>query len=138
MLLEEKLLTVKDSLMITFTTKGDFKNTERFLDKIEKQDFYKTIDVYAQRGVEALAASTPKDSGLTASSWTYEIEKTSDSVIINWINTNVNKGVNIAIILQYGHGTRNGGYVYGIDYINPSIRPIFEEMANSIWKEVTA
>lgn len=95
------------------------------------------LDKYGKQGVSALSSATPVDSGLTANSWTYEIENKGDQVTIFWGNTNVNKGVNIAVILQYGHGTRNGGYVAGRDYINPAIRPVFDAIANEAWKEVT-
>ena len=88
-------------------------------------------------GVDALAAATPVDTGKTAASWTYEIEKKNGSYSIVWLNTNVNKYVNIALILQYGHGTRNGGYVKGRDYINPAIQPIFDKIAEDAWREVT-
>lgn len=124
--------------MITITTKGDFKNTDKFLDRVLKKDFYKSLDVYGQRGVEALDAATPKDSGLTSSSWTYDIDNNLNSIGIFWSNTNVNKGHNIAILIQYGHGTGSGGYVYGVDYINPALKPIFDEIAETIWKEVTS
>ena len=124
--------------MITFTTKGDLSKTDKFLDKLLKRDIYSKLEVYAQRGVEALAAATPKRSGLTASSWTYEIDRSPNAVSIIWKNTNINKGANIALLIQYGHGTRNGGYVSGIDYINPTLKPMFNEIAESVWKEVTA
>ena len=93
--------------------------------------------MYGQRGVNALAAATPKDTGLTAASWYYEVERTDNDLAIYWKNSNTNNGVNIAVILQYGHGTNGGGYVRGIDYINPALRPIFEEIANDVWEEVT-
>ena len=115
--------------MITIRHKGNFKKTDRFFGRI--------LDAFGQRGVEALASATPKDSGKTAESWQYEIERSADAVTIRWFNTNVNKGVNIAIILQRGHGTRNGGYVKGRDYINPAIQPIFDEIAETAWKEIT-
>lgn len=124
--------------MITLTAKGDLSKTYKFLDKIMNGDFYKSLEMYGQKGVAALSAATPKRSGTTAASWSYEIDRSFDSVAIYWINTNINKNVNIAVIIQYGHGTRNGGYVQGIDYINPAVRPVFDEIADSIWKEVTA
>ena len=123
--------------MITLTAKGDLSKSYKFLDRIVKRDFYKSLEVYGQRGVSALASATPKDTGKTAASWYYEINRNVNSVEIYWKNSNTNNGVNIAVILQYGHGTGWGGYVQGIDYINPAIRPIFNEMANEIWKEVT-
>ena len=95
------------------------------------------LDKYGREGVEALSAATPVDSGKTASSWKYDIEHSSRGASISFSNTNINKGVNIAIILQYGHGTRNGGYVQGRDYINPAIQPVFDRIVNEAWKEVT-
>jgi hypothetical protein len=122
--------------MIKISHKGNFNNTEKFLKKISTADFMRNLEKYGEMGVQALASATPIDSGLTASSWSYEIEKSSDSYTIHWVNNNVNNGVNIAIILQYGHGTGTGGYVQGRDYINPALRPIFDEIADSAWKEV--
>lgn len=124
--------------MITFSHKGDFKKTFNFLNRCEKLDF-RDLMKYGQKGVEALRDATPKDSGLTADSWYYQITKRQDgSISIEFLNSNVVDGIPIAIILQYGHGTRNGGYVEGRDYINPAIRPIFDEIAEDLWKEVTA
>lgn len=123
--------------MIQLTAKGDLSKTYKFLDRILKRDFYSRLEVYGQKGVEALAASTPKRSGETAASWYYVIDRGLNGVEVSWHNSHVNQNVNIAVIIQYGHGTGWGGYVQGIDYINPAIRPIFEDMANSIWKEVT-
>jgi len=122
--------------MIVIKQKGDFKKTEAFLNRAQKLKLSSILDHYGRAGVNALAAATPKDTGKTASSWTYEVKVQSGTSSITWSNTNVNKGVNIAVILQYGHGTRNGGYVKGIDYINPALRPIFDEIANTAWKEV--
>ena len=123
--------------MIRFRQKGDFFKTKRFFAKnislIKKLD----LDKYAREGVEALSSATPLRSGETAGSWYYEIKKTGTSAIINFLNSNIHDGVPIAVILQYGHGTGTGGYVQGQDYINPAIRPIFEEMADQIWREVT-
>lgn len=121
---------------ITFKHRGNFDNTERFLKKAVKGNFYDRIENYAKAGVAALASATPTDSGLTASSWTYEIEPQAGGVSIHWLNTNVNNHVNIAIILQCGHGTRNGGYVAGRDYINPAIQPIMDDIAEKVWVEV--
>lgn len=123
--------------MITIKTKGDFKKTAKFLDKLLKLFDSDILDYYGRKGVEALSSATPKDSGKTAESWDYEIIKNGKKASLRWFNTNVNDGVNIAIILQYGHGTGTGGYVVGRDYINPAIQPIFDEIAKSIWKEVT-
>lgn len=123
--------------MIRFRQKGDFSRIKRFfaenISLIKKLD----LDKYAQKGVEALASATPLRSGETAGSWYYEIKKTGTSAVINFLNSNIHDGVPIAVILQYGHGTGTGGYVQGQDYINPAIRPIFEEMADQIWREVT-
>ena len=123
--------------MITFKHRGDFKKTERFLNAMTGRSYLNALEKYGQIGVEALAAATPVDSGKTAQSWTYEIERTPEKTTIAWLNTNVNDGVNIAVILQYGHGTGTGGYVQGRDYINPAMRPIFDNIATQAWKEVT-
>lgn len=123
---------------ISFSQKGDFKKTEKFLKKSFGKDYMSVLEKYAQQGVSQLAANTPKDSGNTASSWSYKIEQKDSSISIIWNNSNVQKGVNIAVILQYGHATRNGGYVSGRDYINPALRPIFDAMAEAAWKEVTS
>lgn len=128
--------------MITISHKGDFKKSIKFLNNVAEKvgansPIQRILEKYGQRGVDALAAATPVDTGKTAASWIYEIEMTSDGYIITWLNTNVNKHVNIALILQQGHGTRNGGYVAGRDYINPAIQPIFDQMADEAWREVT-
>lgn len=122
--------------MITFKQKGDFSKTEKFLKKSFGRNYIDVLEKYAQQGVAALSAATPIDSGQTAISWEYEIIQNDSSISIVWKNTNVNKGVNIALMLQYGHGTRNGGYVSGRDYINPALKPIFDKMADAAWKEV--
>lgn len=124
--------------MIVFTQKGDFKKTEKFLNKASKVEYFRKLEKYAREGVKALSAATPVDTGKTAASWSYEIRQTKGSASIYWTNSNVNKGVPIAIILQYGHGTNNGGYVQGVDYINPALRPVFERLAEETWKEVTS
>ena len=123
--------------MITFRQKGDFSKLNNFLEKIKEVVKVGDLDQYGQEVVEALMAATPKDSGLTASSWYYEIVRTEGSTSIQFKNSNINKGVPIAVILQYGHGTRNGGWVEGRDYINPAIQPIFDKIAENSWKEVT-
>lgn len=123
--------------MITFKQKGDFSKLNNFLERAKEVVKIGDLDRYGQEGVEALMAATPKDSGLTASSWYYEIVRTNGSVSIQFNNSNINKGVPIAVILQYGHGTRNGGWVEGRDYINPAIQPIFDKIAENAWKEVT-
>lgn len=123
--------------MIKFVHKGDFKKTEAFLERNKEMDFDKILNAYGQIGVEALRSATPKDSGETANSWSYEIVKNRKGCSIYWRNSHVNKGIPIAILIQYGHGTGTGGYVQGRDYINPAIRPIFDDIADSAWKEVT-
>ena len=123
--------------MITLKSKGDFKNTEKFLDRAKRIELRNILTKYGDMGVEALRVATPVDTGKTANSWGYYLDISNGSSAIVWTNSNVNKGVNIAIILQYGHGTRNGGYVQGRDYINPALAPIFEELASKVWKEVT-
>ena len=124
--------------MIKFKQKGDFGKALKYLgsvkDIVQKE---KALHKYGQKGVNALKAVTPKDTSETASKWYYEIVRENDKVRIQFKNSNLVDGVNIAVILQYGHATRNGGYVEGRDYINPVVQPIFDEMANEIWKEVT-
>lgn len=122
---------------ITFKHKGDFSKFTRYLERLKEVAKLGELDKYGRRGVEALASATPVDSGKTASSWYYEIEHGSGIAKIAFYNSNINKNVPIAIILQYGHGTRNGGYVEGRDYINPAIQPVFDEIVESAWKEVT-
>lgn len=124
--------------IIKIKHRGDFHRTERFFLKISKGYYLQILEKYGKAGVEALANSTPKDTGKTASSWSYKIEETGHGYAICWENSNVNNHVNIAVILQYGHGTRNGGYVMGIDYITPALQPIFKDIANEAWKEVTS
>lgn len=123
--------------MITFRQKGDFSKLTRFLERAKEAVKLGDLDKYGREGVAALASATPVDSGLTASSWYYEIKHQNGSVSITFNNSNINKGVPIAIILQYGHGTRNGGWVQGRDYINPAIQPIFDKIADAAWREVT-
>lgn len=123
--------------MIVFKQRGDFKNTEKFLKKVTKAEYLHVLEKYGREGVTALALATPVDSGLTSSSWDYEIHSSASSFTIYWTNSNIVEGVLIAVILQYGHGTRNGGYVQGHDYINPAIRPIFDKIADEAWREVT-
>lgn len=122
--------------MFIFRHKGDFHNTERFLKSIQKGDIYKSLDQIAQKGVEALSAATPVDSGRTAESWGYEIDKGKSYVKISWTNDNINEGEQIAVLIQYGHGTGNGGYVQGTDYINPAMRDVFQQIADEVWREV--
>lgn len=122
--------------MITFKQHGDFKKLSSFLEKTKEVINVGYLDKYGQQGVEALREATPKDTGKTANSWYYEISRENGSVSISFHNSNFNQDVPIAIILQYGHATGNGGYVEGVDYINPAIKPIFEKIANEAWKEV--
>lgn len=124
--------------MIVIKQSGDFKNLEKFLKKASKMDLFQNLERYAREGVSALASATPIDSGETAASWDYEIRTTKNQVSIYWTNSNVNNGIPIAVLIQYGHRTKNGGYVLGRDYINPAIRPIFDKIADSVWKEVTS
>ena len=123
--------------MITFRQKGDFSKATRFLERVKEAIGLGLLDRYGQKGVAALSAATPVDSGETAASWDYEIVNPKGSARIMFTNSHIVKGVPIAIILQYGHGTRNGGWVEGRDYINPAIQPIFDELAEKAWKEVT-
>lgn len=122
--------------MISIKTTGSFNKTTKFLHNILRIDYKLILAKYGKRGVKALSDATPIDSGVTADSWKYDIEEGPKGLSIVWSNENLNDGVNIAILLQYGHGTRNGGYVVGRDYINPAIQPIFDEMANAVWKEL--
>ena len=123
--------------MIGIRQHGDFSKTDNFLKSLKQQRIYDALERYAQMGVEALASATPVESGQTANSWYYEIEKTNTSVTIKFCNSNIQNGVPIAVILQYGHGTGTGGWVTGRDYINPAIQPIFDEIVNKTWGEVT-
>lgn len=123
--------------MIKFRQKGDFSNLTKYLKKTQKVIDDNVLDKYAKEGLIALSSATPVKTGLTANSWYYKIEKTQGVVSINFYNSNVQNGVPIAVILQYGHGTHNGGWVEGIDYINPTIQPIFNNMVKNIWREVT-
>lgn len=124
--------------VIKLTYKGELKKTTKFLQKFFEKLYLGILDKYGREGVQALSSATPIRTGETAASWYYEIIQNESGFSIVWKNSHINKGVNIAIILQYGHGTRNGGYVEGRDYINPALQPVFERMANSLWKEVTS
>ena len=123
--------------MFRFRHKGDFSNTTKYLNKVKRLGILDILDKYGQAGVSALASATPVDSGATSSSWSYVIERSRGSLTISFHNSNINDGVPIAIILQYGHGTGTGGWVEGRDYINPAIQPVFDELAEAAWKEVT-
>lgn len=123
--------------MIKFNHKGDFSKASKYFENVKNAAHVSILDKYGQEGVAALSAATPVDSGLTAASWSYEIvhRKNSTSIVFN--NSNIQNGVPIAVILQYGHGTGTGGWVQGRDYINPAMRPLFDKIANEAWKEVT-
>ena len=123
--------------MIKFSQKGDFSKLTSFLERAKEAVRLGDLDKYGRAGVDALAAATPIESGLTANSWSYNIEHKNGTASINFTNSNIQNGVPIAIILQYGHGTGTGGWVQGRDYINPAIQPIFDKIANDAWKEVT-
>ena len=123
--------------MITIESQGEWKLTRNWFDRMTKLDLALIMNQFGKEGVSALAAATPSRSGLTSKSWNYEITRKGNNWKITWTNSNVNKGANIAVLIQYGHGTRNGGYVVGRDYINPAIRPVFDKIAQKAWKEVT-
>lgn len=123
--------------MISFRQKGDFSKLNRYFERVREAIKIGVLDKYGREGVAALASATPVESGETADSWYYEIKRQNGSVAIEFNNSNINKGVPIAVILQYGHGTGTGGWVEGRDYINPAIQPIFDEIADNAWKEVT-
>ena len=116
---------------------GMFEDTEKWLSDMTSKTYLKQLQQYGCRGVDALSAATPMNTGNTAGSWSYDIQETASGLTINWYNSNINDGVNIAIILQYGHGTGTGGYVQGIDYINPALRPVFEKLSEEVRRVVT-
>ena len=119
------------------TIQGDHEATNRFLKKLKEFQIRRVLEKYGQKGVSALASATPVRTGTTSRSWMYKIESNGDSHTIYWTNTNENRGVNIALILQYGHGTGRGGYVSGRDYINPAIQPVFDAIVEEAWKELS-
>lgn len=123
--------------MISFRQKGDFSKLSKYFERVREAARIGVLDKYGRAGVAALASATPTETGLTASSWYYEIKRQNGSATIEFLNSNINKGVPIAIILQYGHGTGTGGWVEGRDYINPAIQPIFDQLADDAWEEVT-
>lgn len=125
-------------MKVSLSSSGSFKNTESFLQLMLKLDIRRVLENAGREGVAALAAATPTESGLAASSWTYKVVINSKSAGVTWYNTDVEGGFPVAIMLQYGHGTGTGGYVQGRDYINPAIQPIMERIANDVWKEVTS
>ena len=122
--------------MITFRHSGDFKKLTRFLDRAKKAGRVDILEKYGDEGVRALVSATPVETGRTASSWSYKVVRGQNRISIQFLNSNINDGVPIAVILQYGHATRNGGWVEGRDYINPAIRPVFDRIADDAWKEV--
>ena len=124
-------------VLVVMKQSGSLKNFEGFLYKNRKRRLYQLLNEYGKQGVELLRDATPVDTGKTATGWDYEIEVSSQGVSLYWVNNNVNEGVPIAILIQYGHATRSGSYVQGIDYINPALRPLFESMATKLWKEVS-
>lgn len=124
--------------MISFTVTGSTKHAEAFLRKMKKGDLFDSLDSSARQGVTALIAGTPVDSGLAADSWDYEIERSGTSVTIKWTNADVENGFPVAIMLQFGYGTGTGGYVQGEDYINPAMKPVFDKIADQVWKAVTS
>lgn len=123
--------------MITFSQRGDFKKLSSFLERAKEVFNIGILDKYGELGVNALAAMTPKETGTTANSWDYRIVRGKGYCKLQFINTNVQNGVPIAIVLQYGHATKSGGFVEGRDYINPAVRPVFEQLANEAWREAT-
>lgn len=123
--------------MISFKQTGKLSKTTKFLEKAKESVKLGTLDKYGREGVEALSAGTPVDSGKTAASWSYEIQRKKGCAVISFNNSNIQNGVPIAVIIQYGHATRNGGWVQGRDYINPALRPVFDKLANEAWREVT-
>lgn len=122
--------------MISFRHKGNFSKTEKYLRNMKAKKLFSALNKYGQEGVAVLMSATPVDTGKTAMSWRYEIVQENGSIRLIFCNDNIQNGVPIAIILQYGHGTRNGGWVEGRDYINPAIQPIFDKIAESCWREV--
>ena len=123
--------------MIVIKQSGNFNNTEKFFKQALNPNYMSILEKYGRLGVAALAMATPTDSGLTSSSWDYNIVNSRGSVSINWTNSNIVDGVPIAVLIQYGHATRNGSYIQGRDYINPAIKSIFDNIADSAWREVT-
>ena len=124
--------------MIKIVSKGDFKKTKKFLGFIQDRRQFSSLSRYGEMGVNALADATPIDSGKTAQSWEYEIEDHDGSLSIVWTNSNTtDRGIPIAILVQYGHATKDGYYIQGVDFINPALKPVFDDIAESIWQEVT-
>lgn len=123
---------------ISFTSRGDLKKTEDALRRMQRFDIRRVLEAGGAKGVKALAAATPVESGLAAHSWTYRVEGGRGNARITWLNTDVENGFPVAIMLQYGYGTGTGGYVQGRDYINPAMAPIFDQIARDVMKAVTS
>lgn len=123
--------------MISFRQKGNFSKLTGFLEKAKEVVHLGDLDKYGREGVAALASATPVETGKTANSWYYEIVNKKGSITISFLNSNVQNGVPIAVVVQYGHAARGRGWVEGVDYINPAIRPVFEKIVNDLWREVT-
>lgn len=123
--------------MISFKQKGDFSKLTRYFERVKQASHIGFLDKYGKRGVQELTRATPQDTGRLASSWYYNIENDGKTVRLNFCNSDIENGAPVAIVLQYGHGTQNGGWVEGKDYINPAIQPIFDEIVEEAWKEVT-
>lgn len=123
-------------MRVSVSQSGNFRKIERFLQRAVRGDYFKVLDRFGREGVDALALATPVDTGTTAASWSYEVKVSNNTGELVFTNSNIHRGLNIAIILQYGHGTGTGGYVQGIDYINPALRPIFEDLLKAIEKAV--
>lgn len=124
--------------MISVTSNGSWAKTDSFLRAMQSMNILEILGRYGQEGVSALSAATPIDSGLAASSWTYEVGREGGGYFINWLNTDVENGFHVVIALQFGYGTGTGGYVQGRDFINPAIQPIFDQISNDVWKVVTS
>lgn len=122
--------------MIRYESSGSFKSTDSFLKRCISGDYLDPIEGIAEEGVQRLIAATPQDSGATANAWSYEIVEEGGKSTIWFTNSNNVNGFNVAVGLQYGHGTGTGGWVGGYDYINPALQPIFDKMADQVWKEV--
>lgn len=122
--------------MISVGVKGDSRKTTRDLDKMRRQVILASINSYGQMGVDALARATPVESSATRNAWKYRTVKTRTGFAIEWYNTNDGGDVSVAVLIQYGHGTGTGGYVYGRDFINPAMRPVFDTIADDVWKKV--
>lgn len=124
-------------MLISFTSKGSFERTEAFVRRMTTGEIFRALNRYGEIGRNALASATPEDSGLAANSWAFDVRNSGNRWEMVWSNTDTENGFPVAIMLQYGHGTGTGGYVRGRDYINPAIKPVFDQIADAVWKEVT-